>query len=138
MRGRQVRTRLYDPAMVAQLAVAVLAVGTLWFAVSILALPARTDVTVVNDTDYDIDVAVHASGQSAVAVFGRVDRGDTRTQPHLLDPGDDWVFTFRHGADDLGKLHLSRAELDRLDHQIQIPPEVVRRAQDLGLAPSPQ
>jgi hypothetical protein len=138
MRGRQVRTRLYDPALVAQLAIAVLAAGTLWFASGTLALPARTDVTVVNDTDYDIDVAVHARGEDALTVFGRVDRGDTRTQPNLLDPGDAWVIAFRHGATDLGELRLTRDELDDLDHTVEIPPDVIRRARSLGLQPSPE
>ena len=137
MRGRQVRTRLYDPAVVAQLAVAVLAVGTLLFAMSILALPDRTPVTVVNGTDWDIDVAIHAPGASARTVFGRVDRGDTRTQPGLIDPGDEWVFAFRHGGTDLGELRLSRGELDDLDHTVEVPPEVTQKARDLGLTPSP-
>jgi hypothetical protein len=138
MRGRQVRTRLYDPAVVAQLAVAVLAVGTLWFATGILAVPDRTPVTVVNGTEWDIDVAVHAPGASARTVFGRVDRGDTRTQPRLIDPGDEWVFAFRHGAVDLGELRLSRDELHDLDNTVDVPPEVIQRAEDLGLTPSPE
>jgi hypothetical protein len=138
MRGRQVRTSLYDPAMVAQLAVAVLAVGTLWFAVSILDLPSRTEVTVVNSSDYDIDVAVHGQDESALTLFGRVDRGETRTQARLLDPGDDWVFVFRQGGTDLGELRLTRGELDDLDHTVDIPPEVISRARSQGLTPSPQ
>jgi hypothetical protein len=138
LRGRQVRTRIYDPALVGQLAVALLAVGALWFATGLLAAPDRTHVTVVNPTDYDIDIAVHAPESSSVAVFGRVERGSSRTQPHLIDPGDDWVLTFRRGAADLGELRLSRDELDDLDHRVEIPPEVTRTAQDLGLTASPE
>jgi hypothetical protein len=137
LRGRQVRTRIYDPAVVGQLAVALLAVGALWFAAGLLAAPDRTELTVANPTEYDIDIVVHAPDSSSVAVFGRVDRGETRTQPHLIDPGDDWVLSFRRGATDLGELRLTRAELDETDHRLEIPPEVARRAQDLGLAPSP-
>ena len=137
LRGRQVRTRIYDPALVGQLAVALLAVGGLWFATGLLAAPDRTDLTVANPTEYDIDIAVHAPDSSSVAVFGRVERGDTRTQPHLLDPGDDWVLSFRRGATDLGELRLTRDELDEMGHRLDIPPDVTRRAQDLGLTPSP-
>jgi hypothetical protein len=137
-RSRQARTRLYDPALVAQLAVVALAIGTLLFAVGVLALPARSDVTVVNGSDYDLDVVVHGPHDDTAVVFGRVDRGRTRTQPHLLDPGDEWVFEFSHGATDLGELRLTQDQLDDLDHQVDIPVEITRRARAEGLTPSPE
>jgi hypothetical protein len=138
MRTRQVRTRLYDPALVAQLAVVALAVGTVWFAVGVLAMPDRSDVTVVNGSDYDLDVVVHGPHEDAGVAFGRVDRGRTRTQPHLIDPGDEWVFEFSHGAADLGELRMTQDQLDDLDHQVDIPAEITRRARAEGLTPSPE
>jgi hypothetical protein len=136
-RTRQVRTSLYNPATVAQLAIAVLAVGTFWFAHSILSLPARAEVTVANDTDYALDVAVRAPGDQSVTTFGRVERGGERTQSRLLDPGDRWVFTFAHDGVEVGELELTRDEIAAMHGTVEVPPEVGRRARSLGLQPSP-
>jgi hypothetical protein len=136
-RSRQVRSRLYDPAVVAQLAVGVLAVGTLWSVQSLLAGPDKVEVTVVNPTEYDLDVTVRAPGDDARTLFGRVEREDRRTQPHLIDPGAEWVVAFGHDGIDLGELRLSDDELDHLGHTIEVPPEITTRAQEAGLAPTP-
>lgn len=136
-RGRQVRTRLYDPAMVAQLAVAALAVGAFWFTQGILALPDKVGVTVTNPTEYDIDVDVRAPDTATRAVFGRVEGGAARTQSHLLDPGESWVFVFRHDGVEVGELRLSEAELEDLGHTVEVPPEVTAEARAAGLTPTP-
>jgi hypothetical protein len=135
-RTRQVRTSLYNPATVAQLAIAVLAVGTFWFAHSILSLPARAEVTVVNDTDYALDVAVRAPDDQSVATFGRVERGGQRTQSRLLDPGGRWVFTFAHDGIEVGELELTHDQSAEMHGTVEVPPEVGRRARSLGLQPS--
>jgi hypothetical protein len=136
-RARTARTRIYDPTLVAQVAVAVVALGAVLLAAHQLALPPRTEVTVANDTAYDVDVVVHAPDQHGVVVFGRVGHGLTRSQPHLIDVGDDWVFSFRHGGDELGELRMSRQDLEGLDHRVDVPADVARRAQDLGFHPAP-
>jgi hypothetical protein len=69
-------------------------------------------------------------------VFGRVERGVTRTQPNLIDPGDEWVISFRHRGIDLGELRLSDGELDELDHTVEVPGEVSAKAREAGLHPS--
>lgn len=137
-RGRQVRTRLYDPAMVAQLAIAVLAVGALLFAESTLSMPAKVGLTVTNPTEYDVDVVVRAPGAAEATMFGRVERGGSRTQPHLIDPGESWEIVFRHDGVVLAELRLTDAELDELGHRIEVPPEVVVEAQDAELVPTPR
>jgi hypothetical protein len=136
-RGRQARTRIYDPAIVAQLAVVVLTVGALWVAQSLLAMPDKVAVTVANPTEYDVDVEVRAPDAAAVTVFGRIERGSTRTQPNLLDPGEEWLISFRHEGSDLGELRMSDAELDDLGHTIEVPSEVAAEALAAGLTPSP-
>jgi hypothetical protein len=108
-----------------------------WFAHSVLALPERTEATVVNGTDYTLDVAVGAPGEDAVTTFGRIERGGRRTQPHLLDPGDQWVFTFSHDGTGLGELHLTEQEIADAHGTVEVPADVTRRAQSLGLQPSP-
>jgi len=138
MRGRQVRTRLYDPAMVAQAAVAVLTVGGLWTVQSFLAGPDKVEVTIVNPTEYDLDVLVRSPDSAARTVFGRVERDDTRTQPNLIDPGAEWVVTFHHDGTELGELRLSGDDLDDLGHTIEVPPEVTTRADEAGLVPTPE
>jgi hypothetical protein len=136
-RGRQVRTRLYDPGMVAQLAVVVLAVGVLLFVQSFLTVPDKVAVTVVNPTDYDIDVTVRTPDTTTRTIFGRVERGGTRLQPRLIDPGREWVLTFSHDGTELAELRLSADELDDLGHRIEVPPEVTSKARDADLLPTP-
>jgi hypothetical protein len=136
-RGRQVRTRLYDPGLVAQLAVVVLAVGVLLFVQSFLAVPDKVAVTVVNPTDYDIDVTVRTPDTTTRTVFGRVERGGSRLQPHLIDPGSEWVLTFGHDGTELAELRLSADELDDLGHTIEVPPEVIGKARAADLLPTP-
>jgi hypothetical protein len=137
LRGHQVHIRKTNPALVAQAAVVAVTVGTLWFSAGRLAAPGTVEASVVNDTAYDVDVVVSADGGGGRQPFGRVEAESTRVQPHFLDPGDSWVVSFTYGSNELGELRLTGADLDRDGHTIRVPPEVVTRAQALGLEPPP-
>lgn len=137
LRGHQVHMRNRNPALVAQAAVVAVTAGALWFSAGRLAGPETVETTVVNDTPYDVDVVVSDDGAGGSQPFGRVGAESTRAQPHFIDPGDSWVVAFTYGSNELGELRVTGADLDQSRHTIRVPPEVVSRAQALGLEPPP-
>jgi hypothetical protein len=137
LRGRQVQLSRTSPALVAQAAVVAVTAGALWFTAGRLTAPDTVEATVVNDTQYDVDVVVSSGGDAGLQPFGRVPRESTRVQPTFIDPGDEWVVAFSYGSNPLGEVRLTAADLAGTDHTIEVPPEIAARAQDLGLEPPP-
>jgi hypothetical protein len=117
--------------------VVVVTAGALWFTAGRLTAPDTVEATVVNDTDFDVDVVVSGAGDTGLQPFGRVERNATRVQSHFIDPGDEWVVAFSYGSNPLGEVRLTAADLAGADHTIEVPPEIASRAEDLGLQPPP-
>jgi hypothetical protein len=90
------------------------------------------EITILNGTDYDLDVEVsgeHRQGWLPVAI---VEAGSTDVSEEVIDQGHVWVFRFRHWGDPVGELSLNRAELEESGWRVEVPEAVSERLRELG------
>jgi hypothetical protein len=97
---------------------------------------ARADVTVVNDTEWDLGVTlVHDDGSRLpVATIGA---GRTRTVEEVLVPGDTWRLAWDVDGVDLAESEVADASLRGAGHRITVPAEVASVLRERGVEPSP-
>lgn len=101
-------------------------------------LPATVaEVTIVNGTDYDLDVEVSDGDQHGWLPLAIVQAGATDVSQEVIDQGDVWVFRFRHWGDPVGELSLSRGELERSGWRVEVPVAVSERLRELGRPMAP-
>jgi hypothetical protein len=98
--------------------------------------PTVDRITVVNPTDYELDL--HVTGRARerwlpVAIVGA--RSEDFVE-EVIDQGDVWIFRFLHWGDPVEEISLSRAELERNGWRVEIPDELGGRLQGLGRPPS--
>lgn len=104
----------------------------------LVAGPAFVDkVSVVNDSEYTIDVQVRGHEGEGWMSVNRVDKGSTRTREDVIDQGDVWIFRFRSQGEEGGELRTTRGDLEEDDWTIEVPEEVIRQLRRVGAPPSP-
>lgn len=101
------------------------------------AAPAVEEVTIVNETDYDVEVEVGADEDDGWLPLARVDARSTGSAREVFDQGDVWVFRFRHWGEPVEEMSLTREELDREGWRIEVPEKVAERLEQLGRPPAP-
>lgn len=102
-----------------------------------MGLPPTVDrITIVNPTDYDLDVEVSGEDREGWLPVAIVEAGEEDVAQGVIDQGDVWIFRFRHLGDPIGELSLTRAELERSGWRVEVPDEVAERLQELGRRPS--
>ena len=94
--------------------------------------PTVDEITIVNGTDYDLDVEVSGDDRQGWLPVAIVEAGSTRVSEEVIDQGDVWVFRFRHRGDPVGELSLSRSELARSGWRVEVPETVSQRLRELG------
>jgi hypothetical protein len=100
--------------------------------------PAFVDeVTIVNDSPFDVHVDVRAPG-GRVLGLGTVPRGREMRFTSVLDQGDTWSFSFSSGDDDGGRVDLARRALERDGWRLTIPATTESRLERAGLSPAPE
>jgi len=115
------------------------AVGTLLFGVSLLELPHLVPrLTVVNDTDYQVEIEVSGPARDGWVDLGAVNPKSQKASEETFDQGRDWVFRFSYGGQDAGELSLSRSALVAERWKITVPPAVAERLGGAGIEPSAQ
>jgi hypothetical protein len=99
--------------------------------------PATVDrLTVVNPTDYDLDVHVMGGDREVWVPLAIVAARSEDVVEDVIDQGDQWTFRFLHWGDSLAERSLGRAELERNGWRVDVPPEVGERLRELGRPPS--
>lgn len=96
--------------------------------------PTVDEVTVVNPTEYTLDVEA-SGGDDQWLPLAIVPARSEETR-ETIDHGDVWIFRFRHWGEPVGETSMSRAELERSGWRVEVPQEVGERLQDLGRPPS--
>lgn len=122
-----------------RLAVATLA-GLAAFIALVVAMrgPAFVDeVTVVNDSPYDVRVEVRRPGGPTLGL-GTVPRERSIRFTSVLDQGGTWSFAFTAAGEDGGTVEVPRATLEQDGWSVAIPATTETRLERAGVAPSPR
>src|SRR5215212_7399558 len=113
--GRDPRQRLRLAAA------AVLALTALVALARALQAPATVDeVTLVNESPYDVHVEVRSPG-GPVLGLGTVPRERSIRFTTVLDQGDTWSFAFSAGGEDAGTTDVPRSALERDGWTVALP-----------------
>lgn len=118
------------------LVVAATAAVAVWLVVGPLQLPERVDVTVDNDTPFDLVVEAGTPDGAGSVVLGTAGRGREIAFRDKVDQGDEWVFSFSYGGVDAGAVQLGRAELESSGWRVTVPRRVADVLVDAGLGPT--
>jgi hypothetical protein len=97
--------------------------------------PTVDRVTILNPTDYDIDVDVTGSGRDGWLPLAIVEHGSARVVREVIDQGARWTFRFLHEGDEVGEISVARTELERDGWRVEIPAEIGEQLRDLGTPP---
>jgi hypothetical protein len=92
-------------------------------------------VTVVNESPYDLHVAVRSEGHGALGL-GTVPRERSVEYRSVLDQGDRWSFTFDAGGVAGGTVEIARSSLERDGWTVTAPAVVTQRLERAGLPAS--
>ena len=96
--------------------------------------PRAPDVTIDNETPYDLTIKVSdAAGEDWMA-FAVVDAQSQHIVRAPLDQGSVWTFSYGAG----GEYSISRSSLQDAGWHIRVPANVPERLAAAGIAPSPQ
>jgi hypothetical protein len=93
-------------------------------------------ITIVNPTDYEIDVHVSGREQDLWLPVTIVEAHTEDVAEQVIDQGDRWTFRFLYAGDPLEEVSLTRPELERSGWRVVIPPELGQRLRELGEPPS--
>jgi hypothetical protein len=117
--------------------VAVIAVAILVFVTSQLHEPDRLErLTLVNPTDYGVNVAVAPSAGAGVFELGWVWEHAERDIPDAPDVGDTWIIRFSYAGIDAGEIETTREVLAGDGWRLTIPPSVAERLAAAGVPPA--
>jgi hypothetical protein len=100
------------------------------------AAPTVDRITIVNATEYDLQVEVAASDRERWLPVAIVEARSEKVAQRILDQGDLWIFRFLHLGDPIGELSFTRPELEASDWRVEVPAQIAERLQRLGRAPS--
>ena len=103
-----------------------------------IAAPEVVDrVTIVNETDYGVDVSVRGDDDDTWLRLGRALPREETQRELVLDQGDVWVVSFDRGGVVGGEIELERSALAANGWKIDVPVEVSTRLGEAGLVPNP-
>jgi hypothetical protein len=128
----RIRFQWWWPALVIAAVAIVVAVPRL------IAGPATIgDVTLVNHTNYALDVNVGNGHGDGTTLLATVERGRTTVVGDVVDQGRTWVFQFESQGVDGGTLKLTKDALKRANWKVDIPASVGERLAAEGAPPTP-
>lgn len=129
-----VSRRVSLAAVAATVAVVAMLVG----AGALVELPPTVDrITLVNPTQFALDVAVNSGGSGPWSPVGIVEQRSTQVAEQVLDQGDEWVFRFAGQGRAAGETRLSRSQLEQSNWKLEIPVTIGEALTAAGAAPNP-
>ena len=93
-------------------------------------------LTIDNQTVYQLNVEVSATGDGGWADLGTVGRQRAKAIAQIADQGERWFFRFSYGGVDAGRVVRTRAELASGRWTLSVPAEVGDRLRSAGMPPS--
>src|SRR5262245_9692241 len=97
----------------------------------------RDRVTIVNDSDYALNVEVAGADRSQWLGLGTVAKRSSAAFTEVTDPGRTWVFHFGAQGQDAGEAEIARQDLVAAGWTFRVPPDVAARLQAAGAPPTP-
>ena len=135
---RPARTGSRAPLIALLLVAALAGLALLRVASVAMATPDTVDhVTIVNETQYGVDVDLRSSEASSRLLLGRALPGTSTGRNQVLDAGDVWIFSFLRAGVDAGEVELTRDQLESADWRVTVPDSVVAAIEQSGQVPYP-
>ena len=126
-RRRTLPTRLFDVTIAAVFAL-------ITTALAMHDPSCAPDVTVVNETPYDLTIKVSDEAGKDWMAFALVNAGSQAIVHAPIDQGAVWTFSYGAG----GEYKIDRSALREANWRIRVPASVPQRLTAAGIAPSPQ
>jgi hypothetical protein len=98
--------------------------------------PTVDQITIVNSTNYDLDVDVTGREREGWLPVAIVKPRSENIVQEVIDQGEVWIFRFMQRGDVVGDLSLTRVELERSGWRVEVPEQVEERLQQLGRPPA--
>lgn len=108
----------------------------LWLTACSGRAPTVERITIVNPTEFTLDVDVTGPERDGWLPVTIVEARSEEVTGDLIDQGDRWIFRFLHWGDPVGELVLTRTELERSGWRVEVPEQIGERLQELGRPPS--
>ena len=74
--------------------------------------PRRVDLTIVNDTDYELTIAATKPGSDSWLPVMVIEPGREQSKAGVIDPGPEWVLRFAGQGEDGGQVAVTHDELE--------------------------
>jgi hypothetical protein len=94
--------------------------------------PTVEEITIVNPTDYDLDVDVTGGERDGWLPVAIVKARTEDVAQEVIDQGEVWIFRFLHWGDPVGEVRLTRGDLERDGWRVEVPAGIGERLQQLG------
>lgn len=103
-------------------------VGVIFMAVPMLEPPPTVNrLTIINSTDYRVEVSVRGSPDGSEQRFGAMRPDSVSTRDNVVDQGSEWIFDVSHAGASVGETVVARSDLAAREWTFEIPDRVVDR-----------
>ena len=99
--------------------------------------PGRVDLTIVNRTEYDVEVTVTGGRAGAALALGTARKRSTTEVGEVLDVGETWIFRLTAQGQDAGDVRTTRRQLEQDQWRIEFSPALGEALADRGVPPPP-
>lgn len=104
-------------------------------AVSCSSSKAIDRLTIVNRTEFDVEVQASGAKKESWQILGMAQHESSTVNELVTDEGPTWVFQFHYGGELVGEITVKREELVRNRWRIDVPSSVDRTMRRLGFEP---
>jgi hypothetical protein len=100
--------------------------------------PPRVDLTIVNDTDYELTIAAARPGSNSWLPVMVIEPGQEQLKTGVIDPGPEWLLRFAGQGEDGGQVAITRDELEASGWRYVVPSDVTQHLESAGATPPPR
>jgi hypothetical protein len=91
-------------------------------------------ITIVNDTDYPVNLSVTGDGQEGWLFVATSKERSTHEVDRVIDQGERWVFRWDYGGAH-AEAEITRTELERSDWRVEVPQSLEDALREMDLPP---
>lgn len=92
-------------------------------------------ITIVNDTDYPVNVSVKGDGEDGWLFIATSKERSTHEVDRVIDQGERWIFRWDYGGVHAEQAEITRAELERSDWRVEVPQSFAEALREMDLPP---
>jgi hypothetical protein len=93
------------------------------------------ELTIVNRTEFDVEVQVSDGKKGSWQILGRATHESSTVNEVVTDEGPTWVFQFHYGGELIDELTVTREDLARDKWRLEVPMRIDERMRRLGFEP---